>query len=587
MSVSFWKAQNSIPIEQTSQSVPVLNGLNFSGGQEIRIKVPPTTKFIQPKECYLQGDFKIQMPDQATHDATRLQLDPRMGGQSLIRDIRIYSSPEFGSVLLEEIQGYNSIVSVMRDYDTNESEKRKRAMTEGATIWIPQTRGTLGSTRSECADTLTNPYSKVDLVGGDATSDFTNANYLTCKLCLPLETGIFRSNKIWANMFTGLEIVITLEDAPACLTELDNVSRHKRYRLNPRFHSLNGSRVAPDNWTNGSDTNVIYVEALTNSNNTPATCGFVAGQRINFVSPNNASVSTLSGADPVIQKIELDAVGGQVDLLKITLNASVTLAGGPVVSKSWFMYSDSVLASPSGAYDATYSFSNVELVVQEVDMGQSYVNDLMSSMKEKGSIVNDILSMTNYKYSQNAGDTVANIRLPLNNSRAKSIVCVPTDATVYDSKERIGAKGTYDIGADANEDGQLLAGDQFRGISDFITNYQFVYDGRLQPSRPVDCSKTSSKTSISAQPIIETQKALVQAGINVKSFADFNRNFVVGRALCLTAGGVSGVYDTRNKDFNLQVNYQGSAPTKNKLWNNFVFHLRRIKITGDNIEVMV
>lgn len=587
MSVSFWRAQNSIPIEQTSQSVPVLNGLNFSGGQEVRIKVPPTTKFIQPKECYLQGDFKIQMPDQATHDATRLQLDPRMGGQSLIKDIRIYSSPEFGSVLLEEIQDYNSIVSVMRDYDTNESEKRKRAMTEGATIWIPQTRGTLGTTRSECADTLTNPYSKVDLVGGNATSDFTNDNYLTCKLCLPLETGIFRSEKIWANMFTGLEIVITLEEASRCLTELDNVSRHKRYRLNPRFHSLNGSRTAPDGWANGSQSNVFYIEAETNSNNTPASCGFVAGQRINFVSPDNASVSTLSNADPVIQKIELDSTAGQVDLLKITLNASVASAGGPVVSKSWFMYSDSVLASPSGAYDATYSFSNVELVVQEVDMGQSYVNDLMSSMKEKGSIVNDILSMTNYKYSQNAGDTVANIRLPLNNSRAKSIVCIPTDATVYDTKERIGSKGTYDIGASADEDGQLLATTQFRGISDFITNYQFVYDGRLQPSRVVDCSKTSSKTSISAQPIIETQKALVQAGIHVKSLADFNRNFVIGRALCLTAGGVSGVYDTRNKDFNLQVNYQGTTPTKNKLWNNFVFHLRRIKITGDNIEVMV
>jgi hypothetical protein len=587
MSVSFWRAQNSIPIEQTSQSVPVLNGLNFSGGQEVRIKVPPTTKFIQPKECYLQGDFKIQMPDQATHDATRLQLDPRMGGQSLIKDIRIYSSPEFGSVLLEEIQDYNSIVSVMRDYDTNESEKRKRAMTEGATIWIPQTRGTLGSTRSECADTLTNPYSKVDLTGGNATTPFTNDNYLTCKLCLPLETGIFRSEKIWANMFTGLEIVITLEEASRCLTELDNVSRHKRYRLNPRFHSLNGSRTAPDNWANGSATNIFYIEALTNSNNTPASCGFVAGQRINFVSPNNASVSTITVADPVIQKVELNSEVGQVDLLKITLNASVTMGGGPVVSKSWFMYSDSVLASPTNAYDATYSLSNVELVVQEVDMGPNYVNDLMASMKEKGSIVNDILSMTNYKYSQNSGDTVANIRLPLNNSRAKSIICIPTDATVYSTKDRIGAKGTYDIGASTDEDGQLLASDQFRGISDYISNYQFVYDGRLQPSRPVDCSKTSSKTSISAQPIIETQKALVQAGIYVKSLADFNRNFVVGRALCLTAGGVSGVYDTRNKDFNLQVNYQGTAPTKNKLWNNFVFHLRRIKITGDNIEVMV
>lgn len=588
MSVSFWKAENSIPIEQTSKSVPVLNGLNFSAGQEVRIKVPPTTKFIKPDECYLQGDFKIQMPDLTTHHPTRLQLDARLGGQSLIKDIRIYSSAEFGSVLLEEIQGYNSLVSVMRDYDTNDSEKKKRAMTEGATIWIPETRGTLGTTRSETADTYTNPYSKESFTGGDKTSTdtFTNDNYLSCKLCLPLETGIFRSQKIWANMYTGLEIVITLEEGPKCLTQLDNVSRHRRYRLNPRFHSVNGCKTTPNNWTNGSSTNVFYIEGDVNSQLTPKSCGFVVGERINFVSPNNASVAGFDD-EPIIESIEAGS-GGTSGLLKITLaDARSNNSGNDIVSKSWFMYSDSVISSPSGAYDATYTFSNVELVVQEVDMGSNYVNDLLNTMKERGSIQNDILSVSNYKYSQNVGDIVANIRLPLNQSRAKAILSVPTDSTAYESKERISAKGTYDVGATADEDGQLLAGDQFRGISDNVQDFQWVYDGRLQPNRPVDCKKTSSKTSISAQPIIELQKALVQSGINVKSLADFNRNFVIGRALSLSTMGVEGVYDTRNKDFNLQVNYTGTAPTKPKLWNNFVYHLRRIVIRGDNISVIV
>ena len=591
MSVSFWKAENSIPIEQTSKSVPVLNGLNFTGGQEVRIKVPPTTKFIKPDECYLQGDFKIQLPDLATHEPTRLQLDPRLGGQSLIRDIRVYSSAEFGSVLLEEIQGYNSMVSIMRDYDTNDSDKRKRAMTEGATIWIPETRGTLGTTRSECADTFTNPYSKETFTGGDKTTAFTNDNFVSCKLCLPLETGIFRSKKIWANMYTGLEVVITLEDAPNCLTQLDNVSRHKRQRLNPVFHSVNGSITGANDWENGSSTQVFYIHPEINSNYTPKSCGFVVGERINFVNPAGTQVSGF-GADAKIDAVEGvevdDGTGTNVPLIKITLDADITNNGGhDIEAGSWFMYSDSVLSSPSGKYDATYTFSNVELVVQEVDMGSNYVNDMLSRMKESGSIITDILSVSNYRYSQNAGDIVANIRLPLNQSRAKAILSQPTDATNYDSKERIGAKGTYDVGATADEDGQLLAGDQFRGISDFISDFQWLYDGRLQPSRVVNCEKTSSKTSISAQPIIELQKALVQSAINVKSLSDFNRNFVIGRALSLSAMGVEGVYDTRHKDFNLQVNYQGTTPTKNKLWNNFVFHLRRVVIKGDNVSVIV
>ena len=170
----------------------------------------------------------------------------------------------------------------------------------------------------------------------------------------------------------------------------------------------------------------------------------------------------------------------------------------------------------------------------------------------------------------------------MNNSRAKSIVCQPTDATVYSDAARVSATGTYDIATDTAEDRTLneqCAG--LRGISDEITNFQYLYDGRLQPSRPVRCSKTSSKVSIDAQPLIETTKALVQAEISARSLAAFNSNWLVSRALALN----KGVYDTRNKDFNLQVNYEGTTPSKTKLWNNYCFHLRRINIRGDSISV--
>ena len=64
----------------------------------------------------------------------------------------------------------------------------------------------------------------------------------------------------------------------------------------------------------------------------------------------------------------------------------------------------------------------------------------------------------------------------------------------------------------------------------------------------------------------------------------YNENFVIGRALALG----SGVYDARNKDFVLQVNYQeANAPSKAKLWKNYVFHLRRLVIKGDSIMVEI
>jgi len=582
MSVSFWKAEGNIPIEQTSKSISVLNGLDFQGGQELRIKVPPTTSFIKPDECYIQGDFLIQEDANASYK-TCLQLDETIAGSSIIKDISIYTSAEKGSVLLEQITNYNAMVGIMRDYDTNDSDKNRRALTEGATVWKPQTRGTIGTTRSNCADcTATNPYFTQERnASGNKVAE--NLEFTTTKLCIPLETGIFRSSKVWANMLTGLEIVITLEDAYKVLRPLDSVMRHRRLKLNPVFHSVNGS-TAPANWISGSGHQTFYLRQ-SNSQLTPETCPFVVGERLGFVDPTDTHVSTFS-ADAIIEEINASSTangGANGGLLEVKLDANINLTSGSDIAGGWFVYSDSMYQRNSHTYAPNYKFSNVELVVQEVDMGSSYVQAVMSGMKENGMIVHDILSCQNYKYSQNKEDVVANIRLPLVNARAKSIICQPTDASVYHAKDLMSGHGTYQIADDGNaEDLTLRAVDQMRGISDHLTDYQFIYDGRLQPSRPVRCSKTSSKTSIDAQPLIETTKALVQADISAKNLSEYNRNFLVSRALALG----KGVYDTRNKDFNLQVNYQETtAPTKNHLWNNFVFHLRRIMIKGDSVAV--
>jgi len=197
----------------------------------------------------------------------------------------------------------------------------------------------------------------------------------------------------------------------------------------------------------------------------------------------------------------------------------------------------------------------------------------------------DFLSFTNYKYSQLSGDIVANIRLPLNMARAKAILCVPIDATTYDSADRISGDTTYRWWAQADTPDRRMRSDKtgIVGCIDNLQEYQFFYDGKLNPSRPVNCSKTATTTSISQQPLIELEKALAQSDIVPYSFRAFQENFVIGRALSLH----NGVYDTRGKDFNLQLEYTGLAPDKNKLWNNFVSHIRRIEFTGSGIALSV
>jgi hypothetical protein len=219
----------------------------------------------------------------------------------------------------------------------------------------------------------------------------------------------------------------------------------------------------------------------------------------------------------------------------------------------------------------------------------------MNSMLKAGGAMNyDFLSFTNYKYSQLQSDRVVNIRLPIQNSRCKAILAIPTDATPYSAKHTISADDTYLVnnitrdtgGGDYSYNNSTRSG--LVGIADHASNYQFIYNGKLNPNRKVPLGRMSvnltNQQPLNQQMFIENEKALRMSNIDPLSFTKYQENFFIGRALSLS----SGIYDARGKDFNLQVEYQESqAPTKAKLWNCFVSHLRRIVVRGDAISLEV
>ena len=115
-----------------------------------------------------------------------------------------------------------------------------------------------------------------------------------------------------------------------------------------------------------------------------------------------------------------------------------------------------------------------------------------------------------------------------------------------------------------------------------------VVDDKLVPSRPIVVSKINKGQSIAAQPLIELEKALNQAGIVPRSFVDYNRNFLIGRAYALN----DGVANLNNKSNQLQLFYGETdaagvdkAPAHDKLLFCYLFHLRRISIKGDSVTV--
>ena len=370
-----------------------------------------------------------------------------------------------------------------------------------------------------------------------------------------------------------------------------------KYRIltsNPQVRHFNASE--PDDVTQNASFNSVLLKEANGQYLNVNQCPFVVGEVLGLTEWDDQTplvrdvpFQNASG-NPEISSMEMDG-----DYIKLNFNASVTLNAPANLenAKKYFLWSNSV--NKATTYGATYEVTDVNLIVQEVDAGSGYEQSLMRKMKEGGKIMYDFLSVTTYKYSQLSTDRVANIRLPLNNQRCKSILCVPTDATTYTQKEVINASNTYqllsDDGVISDTDDYLNSDVYLRsnrpnlvGITDHVTDYQWLYDGKLQPSRRVPLSKTSGTKSIDAQHLIELDKALSMAGITGHSMAEFNKNFIIGRALALG----DGVYDARNKDFSLQINYnESTAPTKNKLWLSYVYHIRRIEVSGNSVQVIV
>lgn len=584
---SFFVSSDKIQVGQTDVSIPSENGLNYKAGGKIDLYIPPTSKFIDLSQSRLKFNVSFALPT-GNNNKMRVQLDDKIGLHSLVRAIRIFTGRK--TAILEEIEGYDILTALRFDYETNDNLRKKRAMTEGATTYDPACRGTLGTTKNGLSNCFSNQYfSKVEGDSPTLSTSFTASadnDLQTVKAELHLNTGLFRNEAVFPALLTdGLFIEILLQDKKKVMRKLDSVNEFRKLRLNPMFFSKSGSDNASDvsgSFENGDTMTSFYLDRANNQTSTN-TVPFVVGQKFTLASYNGAVVN---GSVGTITKIEQDTSGSlgtskiKITHTEITSDLGFTV-GIPSASKVFLV---DKTPDEETSYDVDLTISDVELIVKQIQVPDGYENSMMSMMKEGGTINYDYRSFTNYRYSQLSGDNVANIRLPLIESRATSILCIPTDASNYSAKQLLSCSTTYVENEDSKDVINRSCRSGLVGISDNLQDYQFIYDGKINPSRKVDVSKISAKNSISQQWCIEAEKSLAMSDIEPLSFMNFQGNFFIGRALSL---GKNAVYDARGKDFNLQVEYTGTAQTKNKLWNNYVSHLRRLVIKNGSIDVMV
>ncbi len=607
---SYWKNDDKIKVSQTQVSVPSTNGLSYTStagqsGRRVDFEIPPTIKFLDGKNSYLQFEVKVGLP--AGRTPTRLHLDPFIGGNSVVKNLRAYSGNR--SVLLEELSDYNAKVQMQYSYNQDDSMRKMRALKEGCLVPTVENRGTLGTSVSNNIDLSSNPYYKpVGTV--PAGRDWGTADdFLTAKLSLPIHSGLFADggNKIFPVLMTeGLFIEIDLEDPARYLKQLDSVNRNRRIQQNPVFHGIDvgGANLGVDNATDRTEIFLSKSNNMTSVEN----CPFVKGEKIGICNKLNGIQEcslTVGGAvavqtHPTITNIELD--GGFVKLTTTAFRNSNVGTGVDATTDNFVVFSAAIdtkrvevgdlttqLIAPSTTYPATTTISDVQIVCQQVGVDPQYESGMMKKMRDGGTIEIDIPSVTNYKHSLLKTNRNATINVPVSNTRAKSMIIMPTDSTTLNPAQLIaGTQDTYEEEATAM-DGQLhsIRSGQV-GIIDRLTSYQMVVDSKNVPAQPINVSKINKGVSIAAQPLIELEKALNQAGIVPRSFVDYNRNFLIGRAYALN----DGVANLNNKSNQIQLFYNETtaagvdqAPEKDKLLFCYVFHLRRISIKGDSVSV--
>tara|TARA_R100000654_G_scaffold4467_1_gene13253 strand:+ start:558 stop:2372 length:1815 start_codon:yes stop_codon:yes gene_type:complete len=602
--MSYWRNDELETIKQTQTTIPSANGLNYSSGDRIEINIPPTIQLFDGKSSYLNFDVKINADEGVP---TRLVLDGVCGAQSLLKNIRIYGN----NVLLEEISGYNVKVNVQYWYDADASLRNLRAIKEGCLTPTVQNRGDTGGSVPVMVNTVSCPYyvSKVASPQNDEW-DFDDDN-LTAKVSLPLHTGIFAEsfhafpNFLFSN---GLKLEIDLEDEERVVKQLESVNRNRLIHMNPIFW---GKTDAGGDWDADGSTSDEFYLSFDNNMNEVANVPFVVGERINFCEILNpigatANVSHLQNPAaaytlPLIDRIELDNTVAP-PRIKITFDDTYTnpAASNDIEQEDWCVYSaalDTQTNAPSSHaatsdYDVSLLISNVEMVMQHIELSSTAQNKMISDMRNDGALEIDILTATNYKHSTLKENRFLTLNLPISNTKAKSMIIVPCDSEVYDDTQLIASIGTYEVGD--FDDGIIGSGYNldvssnsyqtgYSGIMDELSSYQFNIDDKLVPSRPINVADMNSGKKVMSHHLIEVEKSLNQARIVPRSFRGFVDNFVIGRAFAL----YDGVADLRNRTNQVQLTYNtdNDDPSKNKLFNCFVFHIRTISIKGENVSV--
>ena len=581
----FRTSSEAIPdVEQTSVRIPSLNGLSYGQSQQIQIYVDPSrVQHIIPKDSYLEFDVKLSISGTAK---AKLMLDGEIGANSLFRNMRLFAGNK--KRLISELVAYDSYVSLKYDYETSPALVGKRYV-EGCTgtSLANEPSHRLGAANSVYLNNVNNPYFKKS---GASATEWSNDDFVTCKVTVPIHLPIFQMESVLPivlmdGIFLEADVVNVSNNNPFRL--LDSVLKERSPIFNPRVESVDIAATAETTWTNGSTATAFNLK-FDNGMFNVEHCPFVVGSKVNLVKIADDLDTIDSSLDATITEIST-----VTNKIKLTFTGIVNGTGSDIdfTADTYALYDVGVKEDTT--FSADFEISDVNLVLKKIDPSAQFVQELMSNIKAGGQMVIDYENVTNYQRSVLSTDRVVNLRIDTSETRCRAILSQPVDATKYTLPNALNTDTTYvyvDNSADISEGDQNIIVHSNRsgltGCIDRATEYSWVIDQRLVPSRPINVSKMARITNptVSAQKLVEDEKSLWASGITPMSFKAYRTNFFFGRALGLEKNAVQ---DLAGKAIVLQINYnETQAPQRNKLFNNFLTHVNSLVIRDGSVEVV-
>ena len=585
-------------IGSKSTLVPSDHQLDYTDGDTIRFEIPKFIGFIDPRQSFLSMKVQITSPAVRAYFSNSCQ--------SIINNLRIWDLES--TVQMENVENYAELLNLFNHYESNQSLIHKRQLLEGAD----------SETHSLLQSNWFSQYASGASI--DATTSVVGNEV---QICLPLKSGILGGDKIFPFALTGGRIEIDTNAAKKVLEAYPQGTSTPL--INGAGYYYHAAIAAAG--TVISATGASTMTGTANGGWNATIANFYAGWKIGeaggqvaYVISNTAAnppvltITPWSGTPPAVgvattitatpntvvlgsvqlaghthiantsqnpfmvgQELELtyattatenktmpliNSTGANLKIVSIT-GDTITFDGDWIIPTNAFnnavlkdKNSIRVIPAFAEAGVATYTMRDIELVLKQVSPPAQYVNQLV-----KGGTELDIYTYDIYRNNVQATDTVAQQNIPAYNTRAKCILSLPM----------------------ANRSHSILRNDLLP-IIDNLQFYNYYIEGLSQPNKKVPTGIINNGYSEPIQ-LWELIKSLGSANCKVKNLKDAKNYFSLGRSL----GMYGGVHNLRDVgDLSLRTEYTGTtAPTTNKLFLNYISHIRRLVITEGEKKVIL